>query len=177
MKEKATIEELIEFLNRSSIEANMGWEIPHLYNPDKTFELQWIFSSTSTETFYIRITGDDIWLNMSGLELIDFMNDENLDLVYFEFQLLKTICIQAVCSHYYIRQAGDIIGKDKIEDAINLIVGYQDNKEAEEKEEEERLAKEEADLKAETEAKAKKEDKRKISKLKLVPKKSKNDDN
>ena len=83
------------------------------------------------ENFYIREKGESAWKNMTAVNLVKFMSTEKVDLVYFEFQLLKVICIQAVCSHCYIERAGELIGKDKIEEAINLITSFTENKDKE----------------------------------------------
>ena len=131
-KPRTSLNDLLTFLNRSSIEPNLAWTIPHLYNKKKEYEIQWIFNLVAEENFYIREKGESAWLNMTSEDLIDYMNIEKLDLIYFEFQLLKVVCIQAVCSHCYIERAGELIGKDKIEEAIKLITSFTEEKENQE---------------------------------------------
>lgn len=152
-KERTTLEELLEFLNKSSIEPNLAWTLPHLYEKEREFEVQWIYNALSSANYYFREKGESAWKTVIGKDLISLMKSEKVDLTYFEFQLLKIICIQAVCSHYYIERAGDLIGKDKITEAINLITGFTEEKKS-----------------------SKKSKKSKIPRLKLVRRKKRRDD-
>lgn len=151
-KKRTSLEELLDFINRSSIEPNLAWTLPHLYDKDREFEVQWIYNALSSDNYYIREKGESSWKTMTGTDLIYLMTTEKIDLIFFEFQLLKIICIQAVCSHYYIERAGDLIGKDKVTEAINLITGFTES------------------------PPTKKKKKEKVPRLKLVRRKKKKDD-
>lgn len=124
-QKRASIEDLLEFLNSSSIEPNLAWIVPHLYNKKVEYEVLWIYDKTEEFNFHIRQKGQKgAWKGMTASDLVKMMTIEKVDLSNFEFQLLRVICIQAVCSHYYIERSGELIGKEKIEEAIKLITTF-----------------------------------------------------
>ncbi len=132
-KARTSIEDLLRFLNSSSIEPNLAWVIPHLYDNAIEFEILWIYDRDEEYNFNIRKKGESgPWKGMTPQDLVKMMTIEKVDLSNFEFQLLRVICIQAVCSHYYIQRASDLIGEKKIQEAIKLITSFTAEKESEE---------------------------------------------
>ena len=121
---RRTIEELLEFINRFSYERNLSWDISHLYEDDISFEIQWLYDRSTDMNFYFRkITKDEekVWTNTTYGGLFQLMQDEKVDLSNFELQLLKSIGVQVVCCHYYMERASDLIGADKVEQIVKLI--------------------------------------------------------
>jgi hypothetical protein len=121
MTERVSIEDLLKFLNRCSIEPALIWVLPHLYDKKAQYEVQWSFSKSAEENFHIRKVGEATWTQLSAEELVKILSIEKVDLAHLEFQLLRTICVQAVCSHYYIERASELIGRDRVMAAIKII--------------------------------------------------------
>jgi hypothetical protein len=119
---KSLLEEYLNFINKCSIEPTLLWTTKHLYDKS-TYQIKWILDKKQIENFFIKKTEDkeEIWLTFTAKELVDFLNKQKVDLYDFEFQVLKTICIQAVCSHYYIKRAEELVGKDRIETALTMV--------------------------------------------------------
>lgn len=168
--QRATIIELLTFLNKSSIEPSLAWVIPDLYNKKIEYELQWIYDRAGEDNFYIRKKDhDEYWKQMTAEDLYTMMTVEKLDLASLEFQLLRVICVQAVCSHYFIERAGDLIGKERIEEAIKLITNFTDTHIDKDQdapdEQEQQISKKQS-----------KQTSGKVPRLKLVRKKNKKDD-
>lgn len=119
---KPLLEEYLIFINKCSIEPSLQWTGHHLYDKS-TYLIKWILDKKQTENFFIKKTDDkeEIWLAFTAKDLIDFLNNNKIDLYDFEFQILKTICVQAVCSHYYIKRAEELIGRDRVDAALGMI--------------------------------------------------------
>ena len=122
MTKKLTLEELLEFLNTTSIDSSMEWEAPHLYE-DTTFQIRWIYDKQTLDNFYVRVKEDEDedWLNVGEKDLIALLIANKADLSKFELQLLKTICSQTSCCYYYIEQVKALIGKEKTEKITSMV--------------------------------------------------------
>jgi len=117
---KPTIVQMLEFINRFSTEPVLGWIIPHLYDLEE-YEIQWLYDRSTTLNWYVKQKSADVWNNVTATQLEQYLIDEKADLNHFEFEILKIICVQAVCAHYYVEKAGKLVGKEKIEAAIKLM--------------------------------------------------------
>jgi len=131
MSKKYTIVELVEFINRFSIEQTISWKINHLYKDKINFEVYWIYDKTTLNNWYVKKSDSDDWLNMIGPNLIKYLVEQKADLGKFELQLLKDICIQAVCSHYFVLRASDLIGEDKVNASIDVMLDLMKQKKIE----------------------------------------------
>jgi len=119
-KERQSIENLLEFLNKYSTEPNLLWNVPHLYEKEEIL-VQWMYDKTTKLNWYFKLKSAEIW-NVSDIRsLMSFLIEKKADLSQFELEVLKIICIQAVCAHYYIEKAGELIGKDKIDSSIEVL--------------------------------------------------------
>lgn len=153
-KDRPSIESLLEFLNRFSTEPNLSWTISHLYEKEIEIQIQWMYDKTTKLNWYFKLKSAEIW-NVSEIDgLMSFLVAQKADLSQFELDVLKIICVQAVCAHYYIEKAGDLVGRDKIDSSIELLREVLDRK-----------AKEVAQESA-----------KKVPRLKLINKKKRKDD-
>lgn len=131
MSKKYTINELLEFVNRFSIESSLSWKIGHLYREEIDFEMYWIYDKSTLSNWYIKKSIDKDWLNMTSTELVKYLVEQKIDLVKFELQLLRDICMQAVCSHYFVLKASELIGEDKVNASIEVMVDLMKQKQLE----------------------------------------------
>lgn len=118
----------MDFLNKFSTEPSLGWTIPHLYDKNTQVEVHWMYDKTTQYNWYLKKKEDEAWNNFPAAEMVTYLIDKKLDLSHFELELLRVICVQAVCSHYYIERASELIGKDKIDSAIKVITEILDEK-------------------------------------------------
>lgn len=130
-KKKYTLDQVLDFVNRFSTENTLSWSIPSLYKKSQVYEVHWIFDRTTDKNWYAKKLDDSDWQNLTASELLQLLIDKKCDLVKFELLLLKDICVQAVCAHYFIEKASDLIGKDKIDAAIQVMAEITKKVEAE----------------------------------------------
>jgi hypothetical protein len=140
-EEDQTIEGYMNFLNKFSTEPNLGWLVPHLYNKDMEAEIHWLYDRSTLYNWYLKEKDEDTWENLTSEEVVDQLINRKFDLSHFEIELLRVICVQAVCAHYYIERAGELVGKDKIEAAIKAISEILNEKKEKKEEKEEKLPK------------------------------------
>jgi hypothetical protein len=119
-KERQPIENLLEFLNRYSTEPGLVWNVSHLYDKEEIL-VQWIYDKTTKLNWYFKLKSEETWTTSDISGLMNFLIAQKADLSQFELEVLKIICIQAVCAHYYIEKAGELIGKDKIDLSIEAL--------------------------------------------------------
>lgn len=120
-KKRYTLDQILDFVNRFSTENTLSWSVPSLYKKNQIYEIHWIFDRGTDKNWYAKKIDDSDWQNLTASELLQLLIDKKCDLVKFELLLLKDICVQAVCAHYFIEKAGDLIGKDKIDAAIQVM--------------------------------------------------------
>lgn len=113
--------QLLEFLDRASIESHIFWKVPHILNPKILFEIQWAQNKESKSSFYFKVSDEDSWREVSAEQLLNLMNKEGADLEYFEMMVKKVILTQSILAHYYIEKAGDLVGPQNIQSAIDMI--------------------------------------------------------
>jgi hypothetical protein len=158
MSRKYELGDLLEFVNRFSIESSLSWTVPHLYKPKTHFEIYWIYDKTTQLNWYTKKNNDKDWYNMAAQDLLHHLIESQADLSNFELYLLRDICMQAVCSHYFVLKASELIGEDKINASIDVMLDLVEKK------------------KNDKEIKKLKEKEKKATKLKLVSKKKKDDE-
>jgi len=127
-KDKQSIESLLEFLNRFSTESSLSWTVSHLYESEIGFEIQWMYDKTTKLNWYFKTAATEIWNTADVDGLMDFLIKNKADLSQFEIDILKIICLQAVCDYFYIEKAGEMIGKDRIDSSIQLLKEVLDQK-------------------------------------------------
>lgn len=120
-KKKYTLDQLLDFVNRFSTENTLSWSVPSLYRKTQIYEIHWIFDRATEKNWYVKKQDENDWQNLTASELLQLLIDKKCDLTKFELFLLKDICIQAVCAHYFIEKASDLIGKDKVDAAIQVM--------------------------------------------------------
>lgn len=118
---RPTILQLLQFINKFSFERGMQWTIPNVYQQKIIYEICWIHDKTTDLNWYFKEFATNQWHNVTAEDLIHKITTLKLDLVEFEIQLLKDICVQAVCSHLFIEKAAELIGQDKIDSSIQLL--------------------------------------------------------
>lgn len=120
-KKRYTLDQLLDFINRFSTENTLSWSVPSLYKRSQVYEVHWIFDRATDKNWYAKKQDDNDWQNLTASELLQLLIDKKSDLTKFELLLLKDVCIQAVCAHYFIEKASDLIGRDKIDAAIQVM--------------------------------------------------------
>lgn len=83
--------------------------------------MQWLFDKTTSFNWYFKKKQEDTWNVCPSAELLQYLIDEKADLGRFEIELLKVICVQAICCHFYIEKANELIGKERVDGAIRLM--------------------------------------------------------
>ena len=130
-KKRATILELLDFINKFSFERGLRWSIVNIYQNQISYDICWIHDKATENNWYMKQSDETEWVTYNPTDLINQMNLLKLDMIEFEIQLLKDICVQAVCSHYFIERASELIGKDKIDSSIELLKQFTAEKQQE----------------------------------------------
>jgi hypothetical protein len=113
--------ELLEFLDRASIEPHLFWKIPHILNPKILFDIQWAQGKESKSSFYYKTSDEDAWKEVNAQQLLSSLLKDGADLEYFETMVKKVILTQSILAHYYIEKAGNLVGPQNIQSAIDMI--------------------------------------------------------
>jgi hypothetical protein len=117
----AFCKELLKFLDKASIEPHLFWKIPHILNSKILFDIQWVQGKDSKSSFYFKTSDEESWKEVNAEQLLSSLAKEGADLEYFEMMAKKVILTQSILAHYYIEKAGNLVGPQNIQSAIDMI--------------------------------------------------------
>lgn len=111
-----TLKQIISFIEHYSIDERVFIKVPRYDQATEYIEVIWE-RGASDKPWKIRAPKSLSWHYCSSEDAVHFLKEESADMRFFEQGLTDAVVSQAIYADYYVRQAEDVIGAEKIEEA------------------------------------------------------------